>query len=390
MTTLRGNWNYPTSIKFGAGRIVELPEHCRSLGMKRPLLVTDAGLAALPMVANAAQLCRDAGLGCEVFSDVQPNPVESNVTAGVAAFRAGGHDGVIAFGGGSALDAAKAIALMVGQTRPIWDFEDREDWFTRVNVAGMAPVVAVPTTSGTGSEVGRASVLTDLRDHMKKIIFHPKMLPAIVLEDPELTVGLPAHITAAVGMDALSHSLEAYCAPGYHPMAEGIAVEGMRLIKDWLPRAVSNGSDLEARSHMLIASSMGATAFQKGLGAMHSLSHPCSANLGTHHGLTNAVVMPYVLVWNRVALEEKMVRLAAWLGLADRSFDGVLQWILDLRREIGIPHTLAEIGVREEHAAPFAPQAFNDPSTGGNPLPMTEHDFARLYLNCITGKLRAA
>jgi alcohol dehydrogenase class IV len=254
----------------------------------------------------------------------------------------------------------------------------------------MAPVVAVPTTAGTGSEVGRASVLTDLRDHTKKIIFHPKMLPAIVLEDPELTVGLPAHITAAVGMDALSHNLEAYCAPGYHPMAEGIAVEGMRLIKHWLPRAVSNGADVEARGHMLVASSMGATAFQKGLGAMHSLSHPCSANLNTHHGLTNAVVMPYVLEWNRSALEDKMERLAAWLGLADASFAGVLQWVLDLRREIGIPHTLAEIGVSEEHARPFAPQAFNDPSTGGNPLPMTTQDFEQLYLNCIKGKLRAA
>jgi hypothetical protein len=233
-------------------------------------------------------------------------------------------------------------------------------------------------------------VLTDLRDHTKKIIFHPKMLPAIVLEDPELTVGLPSHITAAVGMDALSHNLEAYCAPGYHPMAEGIAVEGMRLIREWLPRAVGDGADLEARSHLLIASSMGATAFQKGLGAMHSLSHPCSANLGTHHGLTNAVVMPYVLVWNRAALEEKMVRLAAWLGLAERSFDGVLQWVLDLRSAIGIPDTLAEIGVHEQHAAPFAPQALNDPSTGGNPLPMTERDFGQLYLNCIRGDLKAA
>jgi alcohol dehydrogenase class IV len=390
MTDLRGNWNYPTSIKFGAGRIAELPDHCRSLGMKRPLLVTDAGLAALPMVANALRLSRDAGLGCELFSDVQPNPVEANVTAGVAAYRAGHHDGVIAFGGGSALDTGKAIALMVGQERPIWDFEDREDWFTRVNVARMAPVVAVPTTSGTGSEVGRASVLTDLRDHTKKIIFHPRMLPAIVIADPELTVGLPASITAAVGMDALSHNLEAYCAPGYHPLAEGISVEGMRLIKEFLPRAVANGNDLEARAHMLIASSMGATAFQKGLGAMHSLSHPCSANLGTHHGLTNAVVMPYVLEWNRAALDYKMVRLAAWLGLEDRSFDGVLAWVIGLRDAIGIPHTLADIGVHEEHARPFAPQALNDPSTGGNPRPMTERDFERLYLNCIRGELASA
>jgi len=388
MTTLTGNWNYPTSIKFGAGRIVELPEHCRALGMQRPLLVTDAGLAALPMVGNAVHLCREAGLPCEVFSEVQPNPVEANVAAGVAALKREGHDGVIALGGGSALDTGKAIALMAGQKRPIWDFEDREDWYTRVDVSGMVPVVAVPTTAGTGSEVGRASVITDVRDHTKKIIFHPRMMPATVIEDPGLTVGLPAKITAAVGMDALSHNLEAYCAPGYHPLAEGIAVEGMRLIKEYLPRAVSNGADLEARSHMLVASSMGATAFQKGLGAMHSLSHPCSANLDTHHGLTNAVVMPYVLEWNREALEDKMARLAAWLGLPEASFQGVLRWVLDLRRAIGIPHTLAEIGVREEHASAFAPQALNDPSTGGNPLPMSGQDFEQLYLNCIRGDLR--
>ena len=389
-TTLRGNWNYPTSIKFGAGRIVELPEHCRALGMRRPLLVTDAGMAALPMIARAVDLCCKAGLDCEVFSGVQPNPLEAHVTAGVAAYRGGSHDGVIAFGGGSALDSAKAIAMMVGQARPIWDFEDREDWYTRVDVSGMAPVVAVPTTAGTGSEVGRAAVFTDLRDHLKKIIFHPKMMPAIVIEDPELTVGLPAHVTAAVGMDALSHSLEAYCAPGYHPMAEGVAVEGIRLIKEWLPVAVRNGADLEARSHMLVASSMGATAFQKGLGAMHSLSHPCSANLGTHHGLTNAVVMPYVLEWNRGAIEDKLERLASWLDLPERSFAGFQAWVLELRRQIGIPHTLAGIGVEEEHAATFAPQAFVDPSTGGNPIDVTVADFERLYLNCIRGELRSS
>jgi alcohol dehydrogenase class IV len=387
MTTLTGNWNYPTSIKFGAGRIAELPDACRSLGMRRPLLVTDPGLAALPMVAKTVAICDAVGLPCTVFSDVQPNPVEENVSRGVAVYRAGGHDGVIAFGGGSALDAAKAIALMVGQKRPLWDFEDREDWFTRVDVAGMAPVVAVPTTAGTGSEVGRASVITDLSDHTKKIIFHPRMLPAIVIEDPELTLGLPAHVTAATGMDALSHCLEAWCSPFYHPMAEGIAAEGMRLVRRWLPEAVHDGSNLEARSHMLIASSMGATAFQKGLGAMHSLSHPCGANLNAHHGLTNAVVMPYVLVWNRRAIEDKMVRLAAYLDLEYQSFDGFLDWVLDLRASIGIPHTLAEIGVREEHAAAFAPQALADPSTGGNPLPMTEEDFHALYLDCIRGRL---
>jgi alcohol dehydrogenase class IV len=384
---LKGNWNYPTSIRFGAGRIRELPEACRALSMRRPLLVTDPGLAALPMVAQAAESCRAAGLPCAVFSEVQANPVEENVSLGVAAFQAGGHDGVIAFGGGSALDAAKAIALMVGQTRPLWDFEDREDWYTRVDVAGMAPVVAVPTTAGTGSEVGRASVITDVSDHLKKIIFHPKMMPAIVIEDPELTVGLPAPVTAATGMDALSHCLEAWCSPFYHPMAEGIAAEGMRLVRQWLPRAVHDGGNVEARAHMLVASSMGATAFQKGLGAMHSLSHPCGANLNTHHGLTNAVVMPYVLLWNRRAIDQKMTRLAAYLGLQSQSFDGFLDWVLALRADIGIPHALAEIGVREEHAAVFAPQALADPSTGGNPLAMTEDDFRRLYLHCIRGEL---
>lgn len=387
---LRANWNYPTAIRFGAGRISELPDACKTLGMRKPLLVTDPGLSALPMVASAVASCRKAGLPCDVFSDVQANPVEANVSAGVALFKQRGYDGVIAFGGGSALDAGKAIALMVGQTRPLWDFEDREDWFTRVNVAGMAPTVAVPTTSGTGSEVGRASVITDVRDHTKKIIFHPKMQPALVIADPELTLGLPAHVTAAVGMDALSHNLEAYCSPFYHPMAEGIALEGMRLVKEWLPVAVRDGSNLQARAHMMVASSMGATAFQKGLGAMHSLSHPCSANLNTHHGLTNAVVMPYVLAWNRAAIDEKMGRLAAVLGLREHSFDGVLEWVMQLRRAIGIPDTLADLGLRDEHAAAFAQQAFDDPSTGGNPLPMSAEKFAALYRNCIKGTLQSA
>jgi alcohol dehydrogenase class IV len=390
MASLRGNWNYPTAVRFGPGRIAELPDACKALGIKRPLLVTDPALAKLPMIASAVGACRNAGLACEVFSDLQANPVESNVTNGVAAYRRGSHDGVIAFGGGSALDTGKAVALMVGQTRPIWDFEDREDWYTRVNVSGMAPTVAVPTTSGTGSEVGRASVITDTRDHTKKIIFHPRMLPAVVIADPELTLGLPPQVTAAVGMDALSHNLEAYCSPSYHPLAEGIALEGMRLIHEWLPAAVKDGSDIEARSHMMAASLMGATAFQKGLGAMHSLSHPCSANLNTHHGLTNAVVMPYVLAWNRPALGEKMQRLAAFLNLRQTSFDGVLDWIMELRKSIGVPDTLAELGVTMEHVQGFARQAFDDPSTGGNPVPMTTDDFAQLYRNCIEGKLHAA
>ncbi|MCB1714733.1 MAG: iron-containing alcohol dehydrogenase [Candidatus Competibacteraceae bacterium] len=386
-TSLTGNWNYPTAMRFGAGRIKELPEACRSLGMQRPLLITDPALAALPMVQDTLEICRAAGLPCGLFSDVQGNPVEANVSAGVQAFKDGGHDGVIAFGGGSGLDAAKAVALMVGQTRPIWDFEDREDWWTRINPDGMAPVVAVPTTAGTGSEVGRASVITDERDHTKKIIFHPKMLPAIVIADPELTLGLPAHITAATGMDALSHNLEAFCSPLFHPMAEGIAVEGMRLIKDWLPVAVADGSNLTARANMLVASSMGATAFQKGLGAMHSLSHPCGSVLNTHHGLTNAVVMPYVLEFNRSAISEKLVRLARFLDLPNPSFDAVLNWVLELREQVGIPHTLKEIGVTEEYAAQLAPMAAADPSSGTNPIPLTAANLEPLYLRCIRGEL---
>ncbi|MDX1513979.1 MAG: iron-containing alcohol dehydrogenase [Gammaproteobacteria bacterium] len=386
VSRLSGNWNYPTAIRFGAGRIAELPGACRELGMTRPLLVTDPGLAALPMVADAADACRADGLGCGIFSEVRGNPVEANVTAGVEAYRAGDHDGVIAFGGGSALDAGKAIAMMVGQDRPLFDFEDREDWWTRVKVDGMAPVVAVPTTSGTGSEVGRASVITDERDHTKKIIFHPKMLPAIVIDDPELTVGLPAPITAAVGMDALSHNLEAFCSPVYHPMAQGVALEGMRLIREWLPVACAEGDNLMARAQMQVASTMGATAFQKGLGAMHAMSHPCGAVLNTHHGLTNAVVMPYVVVFNHAEIEDKLTTLARYLGLDNPSFDSVLRWILELREQIGIPDTLADIGVLDEHVETLAPMAEKDPSAATNPVPLTKDNLADLFHKAISGQ----
>ena len=384
---LVGNWNYPTAIRFGAGRISELPDACRVLGMERPLLVTDPGLAGLPMIANAMADCRSAGLGCDLFADVQGNPVAANVTAGVDAFRAGGHDGVIAFGGGSALDVGKAVALMVGQTRPIWDFEDREDWFTRVNVDGMAPVVAVPTTSGTGSEVGRASVITDERDHTKKIIFHPRMLPSLVIADPELTLGLPPNITAAVGMDALSHNLEAFCSPFYHPLAQGVALEGMRLVKEWLPLACQQGGNVTARAHMMAASTMGAAAFQKGLGAMHAMSHPCGAVLNTHHGLTNAVVMPYVLVFNRSAIDERMTALARYLDLPQPSFQAVLDWVLALRKEIGIPADLAALGVTEGHIGQLAKMAAVDPSAGSNPLPLTVENLTTLFTNAIQGRI---
>jgi len=362
------NWNYPTAVRFGNGRIADLPVACKELGLKRPLLVTDPGIAKLPMIADALASLEAAGLATGLFSDVKPNPIGANVDAGVAAYRAGGHDGVIAWGGGSGLDVAKAIALMSGQTRPLWDFEDVGDWFTRADPAGIAPIIAVPTTSGTGSEVGRASVIVDEDSHTKKIIFHPKMMPAIVILDPALTVGLPPFITAATGIDALSHCLEAYCAPGFHPMADGIAVEGIRLIKAWLPRAVSDGQDLEARGYMQVAASMGATAFQKGLGGMHALAHPVGALYDTHHGATNGVFMPYVLAFNQAAIDDRITRLAAYLGLAQPSFGSFLNWILDLRNTIGIPPGLSGLGVDGERFAEIAAMAERDPSAGGNPI----------------------
>jgi alcohol dehydrogenase class IV len=370
MATLRGNWNYPTPVWFGAGRIAELPAACRELGIDRPLLVTDPGLAALPMVAQAEALCAEAGLPVARFVGVRPNPVGANVDEGVLAYREAGCDGVIAFGGGSAIDVAKAVALMVGQSRPLWDYEDREDWWTRVDPAGVAPVVAVPTTSGTGSEVGRASVIVHEGDHRKVIIFHPKMLPARVICDPALTVGLPARLTAWVGLDALSHNLEAWCAPGFHPLADGIALQGMALVREALPDAYRDGADLAARGKMMAASLMGATAFQKGLGAMHAVSHPVGATVDSHHGLTNAVVMPYVLEANRSVLSDRLAFAARAIGLVDPTFDGFLAWVYELRAELDIPSGLSALGVTAEHIDALAPAVVDDPSAGTNPLPV--------------------
>ena len=379
-------WSYPTAIRFGAGRIEELGAACAAAGITRPLFVTDPGLRDLPVTTRAIGILAAAGVPTAVFSDVQPNPTEANVAAGLAVLREGGHDGVVAFGGGSALDCGKVVAFMRGQTRPMWDFEDIGDWWTRADPAGIAPIVAVPTTAGTGSEVGRAGVITNLETHTKKVIFHPRMMPAQVILDPELTVGLPPAITAGTGMDALAHCLEAYCAPGFHPMAEGIAVEGMRLVQENLPRAYRDGADLEARANMLVAASMGATAFQKGLGAIHALSHPVGALYGTHHGLTNAVFMPYVLDFNRELIRDKADRLAAWLGL-DGGFSGLLDFILRLRRDIGIPHTLDRIGVDDRRFAEMAEMAVVDPTAGGNPRPFGVEDALELYRRAHEGRL---
>lgn len=380
------NWTYPTRIRFGAGRIAELGEACRAAGITRPLFVTDPGVAPLPVAAQALGAIRGAGLEVAVFSDVQPNPTEDNVAAGLEVMRGGGHDGVVAFGGGSALDCGKVVAFMAGQTRPMWDFEDIGDWWTRADPAGIAPIVAVPTTAGTGSEVGRAGVITNIASHTKKVIFHPAMMPAQVICDPELTVGLPPHLTAGTGMDALAHCLEAYCAPSYHPMAEGIAVEGMRLVQENLLAAYRDGTDIEARANMLSAAAMGATAFQKGLGAIHALSHPVGALYGTHHGLTNAVFMPYVLDFNREAVWDKMDRLAGWLGL-EGGFSGFLDFVLRLRRDLGIPHTIDKIGVDRARFAQMAAMAVVDPTASGNPRRLTEADALELYDRAIEGRV---
>jgi len=390
MAKLVSKWNYPTTVRFGAGRIAELPDALAAAGIKRPLFVTDPGLAKLPVVASTLKILSDAKVPHAVFSDVKPNPVGSNLTAGIAAFKQGKHDGVIAFGGGSALDLGKLIALQAGQTRPIWDFEDVGDWWTRANADVIVPIVAVPTTAGTGSEVGRAGVLTNEETHTKKVIFHPKLLPSIVIADPELTVGMPPFITAGTGMDALAHCLEAYSAPGYHPMADGIAVEGIRLVFENLPKVFANGKDVTARAHMMSAAAMGATAFQKGLGAIHSLSHPVGALYDTHHGMTNAVFMPYVLAFNRDAIEERIARLAAYVGIKG-GFDGFAKAVLKLRKELNVPHTLPGLikglAMDKKRKGLIADMAIVDPTAGGNPVKLTKKAALALLDNTISGTL---
>ncbi len=364
---MRADWSYPTSIRFGAGRINELADVCASVGMRWPLLVTDPVLAKFPMVEDALAQCRAADLGVALFSDLKPNPTGANVDAGTKIFRDGGHDGVIAFGGGSAIDCGKTIAFLHGQSRVLWEYEDVDDWWSRADSDVIAPVIAVPTTSGTGSEVGRASVIVMEETLEKKIIFHPQMMPACVIADPELTVGMPPILTAGVGLDAFAHCLEAYCAPTFHPQSEGIALEGMRLVKETLSDAVKDGADITARAKMLVAASMGAVAFQKGLGAIHSLSHPIGAIYDTHHGMTNAVIMPYVLAFNRKAIEEKIERLSAFLGI-DGKFDGLMRWLIDLRSEINVPHTLQEFGVDDAQIQKISEMAALDPTAVTNPV----------------------
>lgn len=383
------SWNYPANILTGAGRVRELPEACQALGMKAPLLITDPGLAGLPMVRDIVLACHDRGLGIAVFSQIKGNPTGKNVLDGVAAFRDGGHDGVIAFGGGSGLDAAKAVALMAHQRQELslWSLEDVGDNWKNADGEVIVPVVAVPTTAGTGSEVGRASVITDESEYVKRIIFHPGMVPATVILDPELSAGLPPSITAATGMDALSHCLEAWCSPLYHPMAEGIAAEGMRRVREYLPRAYANGQDLEARMNMLVASSMGATAFQRGLGAMHALAHPLGALYDAHHGTLNAILMPYVLRANERAIGEPMVRLGRYLDLRQPGTAAVIDWVLELRERLSIPHTLSELDIDARQADKVGQMAVADPSSGTNPIAFDAGRYRDIFVAAVEGRL---
>ena len=382
------NWNYPTTMWVGENRIEDIGLACKELNIKRPLLITDSGLANSKMVKKTLEKLNNENIIQELYSNVKGNPTGSNVNEGVIYYKKKNCDGVIAFGGGSSLDVGKAVAFMSGQTLPIWDFEDVGDNWTKAKSDKIAPIIAVPTTAGTGSETGRASVILNEETGIKNIIFHPKFLPSIVILDPLLTVELPPKITAATGMDALAHNLEAYCAPGFHPMADGIALEGMKLIKKWLIEAVENGSNIEARMNMLTAASMGSTAFQKGLGAIHSLSHPVNALNNVHHGLSNAIFMPYVLTFNKNVIESKIFKVCEYLEIEEKSFNGFLNWILDLRKKLNIPHKLSEI-IKEEDLEldRLSKMALNDPSTGGNPKKLTVNDMKNLYQHSMTGEL---
>ena len=376
--SLVGNWSYPTSIKFGVGRISELASACAQAGISRPLLITDRGLATLPITASTLDLMASAGLGRAIFSDVDPNPNEHNLAAGVAAYKDGDHDGVIAFGGGSGLDLGKMVAFMAGQSRPVWDFEDIGDWWTRADARAIAPIVAVPTTAGTGSEVGRASVITNSQSQEKKIIFHPQVLPSVVICDPELTVGMPPAITAGTGLDAFAHCVEAFSSPHYHPMSQGIAIEGMKLVIDNLPRAYQDGADIEARAHMMSAAAMGATAFQKGLGAIHALSHPLGAMHHTHHGTTNAVCMLAVLQLNRPAIQQRFDRIASYLGI-DGGFDGFCNFVDEFNTSLDIPKRMSDLGVTNPDIDRLTTTALQDPSCHGNPIPLTPQTTRSLF-----------
>ena len=378
------NWNYPTPIWFGQGRINEIQKACNNLKISNPLIVTDPGILKTDIIKK---LNNSLNSVAKIYSEVQGNPTGRNVNEGVEFFNNSKNDGVIAIGGGSGMDTGKGIALMAKQTRPIWDFEDIDDYWTRADSDVIFPIIAVPTTAGTGSETGRAGVFTNEKTKEKKIIFHPKMLPSTVILDPELTIPLPPNLTAFTGMDALAHCLEAFCSSFFHPLSQGIAVEGISIINNYLLRAYRNGEDIQARGNMLVASSMGSIAFQKGLGAIHSLSHPVGALYNTHHGLTNAVFLPYVLKVNKEVIEDKLTSLSRYIGLPKQNFDGFMEWVLYLRESLKIPHTLKDLIREDINFQQMSKMALEDPSTGGNPLKLNESDFLKLYQDSYEGKL---
>ena len=394
------NWGYPNTVWFGNGRIKDLPKACKVLGIKNPLFVTDKDLAKAKMVEDTLEINKRAKLPTAIFSDLKGNPLGSQVKKGVEVFKNGNHDGVIAFGGGSSLDVGKSIVLQAALNKPLWDFTDGGSFWNENNFSesmaknkisnpdNLKPFIAIPTTAGTGSETSRAAAIINDETKVKKIVFHPRMLPTLTILDPKLTIGMPAFLTAATGMDAFAHNLEAYCAPGYHPMADGIALEGMWLIKKWLTTAVNEGENLEARGNMLTASSMGATAFQKGLGAIHSLSHPVNSVFNIHHGLSNAVFMPYVLTFNRSAIENKIAKLSEYLELKEASFNSFVDWVLDLREKIKIPHKLSDCAkITDKDIEKLSPMALNDPCTPENPKKTSLDDMKLMYQRSLEGKL---
>ena len=382
------NWNYPTTMWGGQNRINDLYLACNQLSIKKPLLVTDGGLAKTQMVLNILKKLKENNITVNLFSNVIGNPTGSNVIEGVKVYHEHICDGVIAFGGGSGLDVGKAIAFMSGQKFPLWDFEDIGDNWTKADSDKIAPIIAVPTTAGTGSETGRASVILNENTGVKNIIFHPKFLPSIVILDPNLTIGLPPKITAATGMDALAHNLEAYCAPNFHPMAEGIALEGIRLIDKWLLIAVKDGNNIEARMNMLVSASMGSTAFQKGLGAIHSLSHPVNALNNIHHGLSNAIFMPYILTFNKDVIEKKIIKISKYLSLKDITFNGFIEWVLKFRKDLNIPHKLSDVIKEEDFDLDrLSKMALEDPSTAGNPKTLSIDDMKIMYQHSMSGEL---
>ena len=384
---MKYNWNYPTTVWVGENRINDLYDACKNLDIIKPLFVTDKDLVNLPFIKNIISENIKKFEKFNVYSNFSGNPIGENVDEGVKEFKKNNCDGIIAIGGGSALDVGKAIAFMSGQNRPIWDFEDVDDYWKRANEKKISPIIAIPTTAGTGSETGRASAIINKESGIKKIIFHPKILPSIVILDPSLTIDLSPRLTAATGMDALAHNLEALCAPNFHPMAEGIALEGMRLIKNSLLIAFKDGKNIEARQNLLAASSMGSTAFQKGLGAIHSLSHPVNAQFNIHHGLSNAIFMPYVLTFNKSSIENKIVSICDYLDL-EKNFDNFLQWILDLRKKLNIPNKLSDVmDCSNLNLDELSLMAFEDPSTSGNPKKITKEDLKLMYKHSISGEL---